>query len=73
MLKFLLYLLIFYFIIRFLRGLFQPKVIIKNYHYQNQPDNKQEGEMKIVKGPEKKNGGTKSDNLGEYVDYEDVK
>ena len=72
MFKFLLYLVLFYFVIRFLRGLFQTNITIKNYHYGQKPDDK-EGNIKIVGGAGKKKGGNKTDNLGEYVDYEDVK
>lgn len=75
MLKFILYLILFYFIIRFLRGLFQTNVIVKNYHYhgENQKD-KPEGDVKIIQGKEKKSkGGKPTDNMGDYVDYEEVK
>lgn len=74
MFKFILYLILFYFVIRFLRGLFQTNVVIKNYHYhtnnQQQKDEK-DGKIKIIKGPD--NGKHKSDGMGEYVDYEEVK
>lgn len=71
MLRFLAILIIFYFIIRFLRGLFQTNVIVKNYHYHGDNEKpKQEGDVKITGGNPKKNH--KSDDMGEYVDYEEV-
>jgi hypothetical protein len=71
--KFIIYIIAFYFIIRFLRGLFQTNVIIKNYHYHGAEEKKEkEGKIKIIKGPA--DGRHKSDNVGgDYVEYEDVK
>lgn len=73
MLRFIGILVLFYLIIRFLRGLFQTNVIVKNYHYHqnSEPNKKQEGDVKIISG--KDQGPHKSDDMGEYVDYEEVK
>ena len=71
MLRFLAILILFYFIIRFLRGLFQTNVIVKNYHYHNNGEKqKKEGDVKITGGAG--NQTHKSDDMGEYVDYEEV-
>lgn len=71
MLRFLAILVVFYFIIRFLRGLFQTNVIVKNYHYHNNNDKqKKEGDVKITGGTTSQTH--KSDDMGEYVDYEEV-
>lgn len=72
MLRFIGILVLFYLIIRFLRGLFQTNVIVKNYHYHqnNGPAQKKEGDIKITGGEK---GPHKSDDMGEYVDYEEVK
>ncbi len=75
MLRFFAILIIAYLIIKLLRGLFQTNVIVKNYHY-NSGDNankktKNEGDVKISGS----DGSTshKSDDMGEYVDYEEIK
>ena len=74
-LKFIATLIVFYFIIRFLRGLFQTNVIVKNYHYHGDSQHgKPEGDVKIIQGKEKKpKDGKSPDNMGDYVDYEEVK
>lgn len=71
MLRFFAILIIFYFIIRFLRGLFQTNVIVKNYHYHDnkQDEQKKEGDVKITGNSSQTH---KSDDMGEYVDYEEV-
>ncbi len=73
MLRFLAILVLSYFVIKFLRGLFQTNVIIKNYHYnsENKTKNYDEGEVKISNGGN--TSSSKSDDMGEYVDYEEVK
>jgi hypothetical protein len=74
MLRFLAILIIAYFIIKFLRGLFQTNVIVKNYHYNGENPNtkaKDEGDVKISGG--EGSNSHKSDDMGEYVDYEEIK
>jgi hypothetical protein len=74
MLRFFAILIIFYFIIRFLRGLFQTNVVIKNYHYNSDTSTKtkNEGDVKIS-GGSNDSSSPKSDDMGEYVDYEEIK
>ncbi len=74
MLRFFAILIIFYFVIRFLRGLFQTNVIVKNYHYNNDTGTKtkNEGDVKIS-GNSANSSSPKSDDMGEYVDYEEIK
>jgi hypothetical protein len=76
MIKFLFYLFLFYVVYRYVFGGFKVKVF--HYHQNNpqQPNNasnyKEEGRVTIdPKVPQPKK--TKTDNLGEYVDYEEVK
>ncbi len=72
MLRFIGILVLFYLIIRVFRGLFQTSVTVKNYHYhQNNNPKKDEGDVKIISG--KDQNPHKSDDMGEYVDYEEVK
>lgn len=76
MLRFFAILIIAYFVIKFLRGLFQTNVIVKNYHYNGEDNNtnkktKSEGDVKISGG--EGSSSHKSDDMGEYVDYEEVK
>lgn len=72
--KFIAVLIIAYFVIKFLRGLFQTNVIVKNYHYNGSNPNtktKSEGDVKISGGAD--SSSNKSDDMGEYVDYEEIK
>ncbi len=76
MLKFLLYLFVFYVVFRFifgklLGGAVKTKVyrFETHHHYNEQP--KEEGKVTINPGETKKPTGNK--NIGEYVDYEEVK
>lgn len=73
MLRFIGILVLFYLIVRVFRGLFQPNVTVKNYHYHQNGNlkKKQEGDVKIISNEDQ--GPHKSDDMGEYVDYEEVK
>lgn len=72
MLRFFAILIIAYFIIKVLRGLFQTNVTVKNYHYNsNNKKTRSEGDVKISGGEDASTH--KSDDMGEYVDYEEIK
>ena len=76
MFKFLLYLFLFYILFRFifgtlLKGVFKAKVININhnhYHQNEKPEGKIVIDPKTVKNPK-----PDDKNLGEYVEYEEVK
>ena len=76
MFKFLLYLFLFYILFRFifgnlLKGVFKAKVINvnhKHYHQNDRPEGKIVIDPKTIKNPK-----PDDKNLGEYVEYEEVK
>lgn len=72
--KFLFYLLIFYFLFRLVSRLFlfylKAKINSRNNNFQQEKKMKKEGDVSVDKVP-KKNKQT-SEKLGEYVDYEEV-
>lgn len=72
--KFLLYILIFYFLFRLVSRFFiyylKSKINSSNYNFQQEKKMKKEGDVSVDKVPKKKNKS--SDKLGEYVDYEEV-
>ncbi len=72
--KFLFYLLIFYFLFRLVSRFFlyylKSKINSSNYNFQQEKKMKKEGDVSVDKVPKKKNKS--SDKLGEYVDYEEV-
>lgn len=72
--KFLFYLLIFYFLFRLVSRLFlfylKSKINSRNNNFQQEKKMKKEGDVSVDKVP-KKNKQT-SEKLGEYVDYEEV-
>ena len=72
--KFLFYLLIFYFLFRLVSRFFlyyiKSKINSNNYNFQQEKKMKKEGDVSVDKVPKKKNKS--SDKLGEYVDYEEV-
>ena len=76
MIKFIFFLFIFYVAFRLISKLFYFYLINKvkkrhNHHYKNDKySNKKEGEVSIDKMPKKNK--TKSDKLGDYVDYEEI-
>lgn len=79
MLKFLFYLFLFYVVYRYIFGGFKIHVYHHNQNNPNQPNYKQqeqeEGRVTInpkVKNDTKDSKG-KTDKLGEYVDFEEVK
>ena len=78
MLKFLFYTFLFYFIFRFVFGrLFGAAVKTKVYkyethhHHYNQPPREKEGKVTIDTRNAKPSRDSK--NIGEYIDYEEVK
>ncbi|MFN4082628.1 MAG: hypothetical protein ACK4K9_03255 [Bacteroidia bacterium] len=73
MIKFLIYLLVFYVIFRFIFGtLFKVNVFQFNTYNQSKPtDRKPEGTITITRTKKQNNG--KGADTGEYVDYEEVK
>ena len=73
--KFLFYLLIFYFLFRLISRFFlyylKSKINSSNYNFQHEKKmKKKEGDVSVDKVPKKKKQS--SDKLGEYVDYEEV-
>ncbi len=72
--KFLLYILIFYFLFRLVSRFFiyylKSKINSSNYNFQQEKKMKKEGDVSVDKVPKKKKKS--SDKLGEYVDYEEV-
>lgn len=72
--KFLFYLLIFYFLFRLVSRFFlyyiKSKINSNNYNFQQEKKMKKEGDVSVDKVPKKKKKS--SDKLGEYVDYEEV-
>lgn len=75
MIKFLIYLFLLYFLFRFVfgvlfKGIIRAKVININHHYSN--DKEAEGKLKVDQNSTK-SSDRKDKNLGEYVDYEEVK
>ena len=72
--KFLFYLLIFYFLFRLVSRFFlyylKSKINSSNYNFQQEKKMKKEGDVSVDKVPKKKNKSL--DKLGEYVDYEEV-
>jgi len=78
MFKFLLYLFLIYFIVRFVfRSFTGPVIKVKTFHYHThttrEPErNEDEGRVTIESVNENPKKGNDK-NLGEYVDYEEVK
>ena len=72
--KFLFYLLIFYFLFRLISRLFllylKNNIKSRNYNFQQEKKMKKEGDVSVDKVPKKKKQN--SEKLGEYVDYEEV-
>ena len=72
--KFLFYLLIFYFLFRLISRLFllylKNNIKSRNYNFQQEKKMKKEGDVSVDKVPKKKKQS--SEKLGEYVDYEEV-
>ena len=73
--KFIIFLIVFYFGFKLISRLFYwylvSKVTKKNTNYGKAEDlNKKEGDVSIDKMPKKNK--PKSDNLGDYVDYEEI-
>ena len=72
--KFLFYLLMFYFLFRLISRLFlfylKSKISSRNYNFQHEKKMKKEGDISVDKVPKKKKQSL--DKLGEYVDYEEV-
>lgn len=72
--KFLFYLLIFYFLFRLISRLFlfylKNNTNSRNYNFQQEKKMKKEGDVSVDKVPKKKKQS--SEKLGEYVDYEEV-
>ena len=72
--KFLFYLLIFYFLFRLISRLFlfylKNNIKFRNYNFQQEKKMKKEGDVSVDKVPKKKKQS--SEKLGEYVDYEEV-
>ena len=73
--KFILFLIIFYFGFKLISRLFYMYLITKmskkNNNYRGAEDiNKKEGDISIDKMPKKNK--SKSDKLGDYVDYEEI-
>jgi len=72
--KFLFYLLIFYFLFRLISRLFlfylKNNIKSRNYNFQQEKKMKKEGDVSVDKVPKKKEQS--SEKLGEYVDYEEV-
>ena len=73
--KFIFFLIIFYLVFKLISRLFYfylfNKVSKKNYNYRGAEDiNKKEGDVSIDKMPKKNK--SKSDKLGDYVDYEEI-
>ena len=72
--KFLFYLLIFYFLFRLVSRFFlyylKSKINSNNFNFQQEKKMKKEGDVSVDKVPKKKKKS--SDKLGEYVDYEEV-
>lgn len=77
MLKFLIYSFLFYLIFRYLfGGAFGARVynINQHHHYHNPPkDSEEEGRVTIDPKVSQKQSKGKTDKLGEYVDFEEVK
>ncbi len=69
--------LFFYFILQVLRMLFRSRVIIRNFNYTDNrgsgQNKRHEGEVKISGQTEKPGKSGKNPQIGEYVDYEEVK
>ena len=76
MFKFLLYVILFYVIFRYVfGGLFGSKVYNysqHNHYHSDKPDEEQDGKVTIDPRVQQKQK-TKKDQLGEYVDFEEVK
>ena len=76
MFKFLVYLFLFYFLFRFVfgtlfKGIIRAKVININHHHYNE---KEKADTRVKVDPQTiKNPKHDDKNLGEYVDYEEVK
>ena len=72
--KFLFYLLIFYFLFRLISRFFhfylKNNIKSRNYTFQQEKKMKKEGDVSVDKVPKKKKQS--SEKLGEYVDYEEV-
>ena len=72
--KFLFYLLIFYFLFRLVFRLFlfylKAKINSRNNNFQQEKKMKKEGDVSVDKVPKKNKQS--SEKLGEYVDYEEV-
>ena len=72
--KFLFYLLIFYFLFRLVSRLFlfylKAKINSRNNNFQQEKKMKKEGDVSVDKVPKKNKQS--SEKLGEYVDYEEV-
>ena len=72
--KFLFYLLIFYFLFRLVSRLFlfylKAKINSRNNNFQQEKKMKKEGDVTVDKVPKKNKQS--SEKLGEYVDYEEV-
>ena len=72
--KFLFYLLIFYFLFRLISRLFlfylKSNINSRNYDFQQEKKMKKEGDVSVDKVPKKKKQS--SEKLGDYVDYEEV-
>ena len=73
--KFIFFLIVFYLVFKLISRLFYfylfNKVSKKNYNYRGAEDiNKKEGDVSIDKMPKKNK--SKSDKLGDYVDYEEI-
>lgn len=74
MLKFLIYLFVFYFIFRFLfKGLFNVKVYQYNQYNQPQANQQKEQDGTITINKKVYDKGKQNGQIGEYVDYEEVK
>ena len=75
MFKFLLYVFVFYVIFRYVfGGLFGAKVynFSKHNHYHSNPNDDEEGRITVDPKVQQKQK-SKKDQLGEYVDFEEVK
>lgn len=72
--KFLFYLLIFYFLFRLISRLFlfylKSKIKSRNYNFQQEKKMKKDGDVSVDKVPKKKKKSPEK--YGEYVDYEEV-
>lgn len=73
MLKFILYMLLFYVIFRYVfGGLFKVKVYNFNNYQQGSPETKEEGTI-TIKDTGSGKSNSSNNNIGEYVDFEEVK